>query len=75
MQEVFDASLEKAFRNKKVTIGLGIASIILAIVLFINLDQQLFPTVERNQCAVEVFLDRGSSLESTVKIHLRKINE
>jgi multidrug efflux pump subunit AcrB/outer membrane protein TolC len=68
MQEVFDASLEKAFRNKKVTIGLGIASIILAIVLFINLDQQLFPTVERNQCAVEVFLDRGSSLESTEKV-------
>jgi len=68
MQNVFDNSLEKAFRNKKLTIGLGIASLVLAIVIFKTLDQQLFPTVERNQCAVEVFLERGASLESTAKV-------
>lgn len=68
MQEVFDTILEKAFRNRKVTIGLGIASLVLAIVIFKTLDQQLFPTVERNQCAVEIFLDRGASLESTAKV-------
>jgi multidrug efflux pump subunit AcrB/outer membrane protein TolC len=68
MQEVFDRILEKAFQNKKLTIGLGIASLVLAIVIFKTLDQQLFPTVERNQCAVEVFLERGASLESTAKV-------
>jgi len=68
MQRVFDALLEKAFRNKKITIGLGIASLILAVIIFKTLDQQLFPTVERNQFAVEVFLNRGASLESTAKV-------
>jgi len=68
MQGVFDALLEKAFRNKKVTIGLGIASLVLAVIIFKTLDQQLFPTVERNQFAVEVFLNRGASLESTAKV-------
>jgi len=68
MQGVFDASLEKAFRHKKVTIGVGVASLILAVIIFKTLDQQLFPTVERNQFAVEVFLNKGASLESTAKI-------
>ncbi|MDP4238135.1 MAG: efflux RND transporter permease subunit [Bacteroidota bacterium] len=68
MQGVFDKMLEKAFRHKKVTVGLGIASIIVAIIIFKTLDQQLFPTVERNQFAVEVFLNKGASLESTAKV-------
>ncbi|MDR3706445.1 MAG: efflux RND transporter permease subunit [Paludibacteraceae bacterium] len=68
MQATFDAILEKAFKHPRLTIGLGIVSVILAIILFKNIDQQLFPTVERNQFAVEVYLNKGASLESTAKV-------
>lgn len=68
MQGVFDAILENAFKHRKITIGIGIGSIILAIILFLKIDQQLFPTVDRNQCAVEVYLNKGASLENTAKV-------
>jgi len=65
LQGWFDASLEKAFCYPKTVIGVGIASILFAVILFKGIDQQLFPEVERNQFAVEVYLPTGSSLEST----------
>lgn len=68
LQIFFDATLEKAFRYPKITIGLGIGSILLAVVIFKSVDQQLFPNVERNQFAVEVYLPTGASLESTSKV-------
>ncbi|MBP1640733.1 MAG: acriflavin resistance protein [Bacteroidetes bacterium] len=68
MQAAFDAALEKAFRHPKRTIAFGIGSVILAVVLFKMIDQRLFPEMERNQFAVEVYLDEGASLESTAKV-------
>lgn len=68
VQTTFDSALEKAFRNPKVTIGIGVGSVLLAIVLFKYIDQQLFPNVERNQFAVEVYLPKGASLESTSEV-------
>ena len=68
LQGWFDISIEKAFRHPKIVMTLAVASIALAIILFKGLDQQLFPELERNQFAVEVYLPTGSSLESTAKI-------
>ena len=68
LQGWFDKALEKAFHYPKTVILTGIATIALAVILFKGLDQQLFPEMERNQFAVEVYLPTGSSLESTAKI-------
>ncbi len=68
LQSLFDAMLEKAFEHSKFTIGIGIGAILLAIGLFKTMDQRLFPEVERNQFAVEVYLPKGAALESTAKI-------
>jgi multidrug efflux pump subunit AcrB/outer membrane protein TolC len=68
MQAAFDAGLEIAFKHSKITIGIGVGTVILAVILFKNIDQRLFPEVERNQFAVEVTLDQGASLESTSKV-------
>lgn len=68
MQATFDAGLEAAFRHTKVTIGIAVGFVILAVVLFKSIDQRLFPELERNQFAVEVYLDQGSSLEATSKV-------
>lgn len=68
LQGWFDSSLEMAFRNPKTALLAGAGSIILAVVLFKNLDQQMFPEMERNQFACEVYLPTGASLESTEQV-------
>jgi multidrug efflux pump subunit AcrB/outer membrane protein TolC len=68
VQNGFDYALTKAFNHPKITIGSGIGIVIIACIMFANMDQQLFPKVDRNQFAVEVYLDQGSSLESTSKV-------
>ena len=68
LQQWFDTTLEKAFKYPKTVIAIGVAFIALAIFLFKHTDQQLFPEMERNQFAVEVYLPTGSSLESTQKV-------
>lgn len=68
LQGWFDASLEWSFRNPKTILAAGAATIVLAVILFKNLDQQMFPEMERNQFAVEVYLPTGSSLESTEQV-------
>jgi len=65
LQGWFDSSLEWSFKNPKTIIGAGVGLIILSVVLFKNIDQKMFPEMERNQFAVEVYLPTGSSLEST----------
>lgn len=68
IQAWFDGSLEKAFKYPKTVIGIGLAMVALAIILFKTTPQQLFPEMERNQFAVEVYLPTGASLESTAKV-------
>jgi multidrug efflux pump subunit AcrB/outer membrane protein TolC len=68
LQKWFDRSLEKAFRYPKLVVAAGIVLVGLSLILFKNTDQQLFPEMERNQFAVEVYLPDGSSLESTSKV-------
>ncbi len=68
LQAYFDKYLEKAFKHKKITLALGIGLIVLAIVLFKFTDQKLFPDMERNQFAVEVYLPTGTSLENTEQV-------
>ena len=68
LQGWFDRSLEKAFKHPKLVVGSGIVIVALSMILFKGIDQQLFPEVERNQFAVEVFLPTGASIESTAKV-------
>lgn len=68
MQDGFNTALEKAFKHTKITLGLAVGAIILAVILFKTMDQRLFPEVERNQFAVEVYLEHGTSVEGTAKV-------
>ena len=68
LQGWYNVTLERAFGHPKFVIGTGVACIALAVILFKNTNQQLFPELERNQFAVEIYLPTGSSLESTAQI-------
>ena len=68
LQTWFDKGLEWAFRFPKTVIASVLVLIGLSFILFNHIDQQLFPEMERNQFAVEVYLPMGSSLERTSKV-------
>ena len=65
LQEGYDWLLEKVFQYPKVSLSIGILSVIVGIYMFANLPQKLMPIAERNQFAVEIYLPQGSSLEQT----------
>ena len=65
LQKYYDKLLNLCFRYPKTTLGIGIASIILGVVLFKEIPQQTMPFAERNQFAVEIYLPTGTSLDKT----------
>lgn len=65
MQGVYDKSLEKAFKHRLACIVTTVIILALSFWGFTTIDQELFPKMERNQFAVEVYLPTGSSLEQT----------
>ncbi|OQY00345.1 MAG: hypothetical protein B6I20_08935 [Bacteroidetes bacterium 4572_117] len=68
LQNVFNKSLDVAFKKPFITISIGVLSIILGVIIFGNVKQQFFPKVERNQFAVEVYLPEGEVLDNTAKV-------
>ncbi len=68
LQSFFNASLKKAMKHYRLNIAVGLASIILGIILFSTLTQELFPIIDRNQFAIEVYLAEGSNLDETSKL-------
>ncbi|MDP3353233.1 MAG: efflux RND transporter permease subunit, partial [Flavobacteriaceae bacterium] len=68
LQNGYDKLLELTFKYPKLTIVAGVLSIILGLLFFLNVDQKLFPEMERKQFAVEVYLPEGSSLSKTEKV-------
>ncbi len=68
LQNIFNKSLDKAFNNSALTIWIGVLSIIIGIFFFTLVKQQLFPKVERNQFAVEIYLPEGYVLDNTARV-------
>ncbi|MFC6268163.1 efflux RND transporter permease subunit [Frigoriflavimonas asaccharolytica] len=65
LQTVFNKALDFSFRYPKTTLLVGLSSVVLAFGLATGLEQELFPTAERNQFNIEVWLPNGGSLEQT----------
>nr|WP_321412590.1 efflux RND transporter permease subunit [uncultured Allomuricauda sp.] len=68
LQLFFDKSVESAMKHYKMTVLVGLLSIVVGIILFSKLSQELFPVIERNQFAIEVYLSKNSSLAETEKV-------
>ena len=68
VQSTYEKWLEKAFRYPKMTITLGILSVVMAVILFMFIPQKLMPIAERNQFAVEIYLPQGNSLNQTAMV-------
>ena len=68
VQNTYDSMLEWTFRHVKATLALGVLSVLLGILLFSQVEQRMFPAMERSQFPVEVYLPEGASLDRTEEV-------
>jgi outer membrane protein TolC/preprotein translocase subunit SecF len=65
LQGLFDRTLDTAFRHPVLTLAMGVAAVGAALLVAAHIPQQMFPKVDRDQFAVEVYLPNGHSLKQT----------
>ena len=68
LQNMYDKMQGHCFKHPLFTIGMGLGSIVLGILMFLALNVQMMPNAERDCFAVEIRLPEGSSLEATTRI-------
>ena len=68
LQGLYDKMQSHCFKHPMFTIGMGIGSIVLGVMMFLALNVQMMPMAERDCFAVEIRLPEGSSLEATTRI-------
>lgn len=65
LQGFFDRHINNAVNHYKLTTVFGVVAVLIGVGLIALIPQQLFPKVERNQLAMEVYLPSGYNLEQT----------
>lgn len=65
LQKVYDKVQAKAFRHPKLTIGVGVAAVLLGILMFSRVNVQMMPFAARSSFAVEINLESGCNIEDT----------
>ena len=68
VQRTYDKALDFTFAHPWITIGGGIAVILLSLLIVPTLKIRLFPYADRDQFAVEIFLPDGKGLAETEAI-------
>ncbi|MGL5273549.1 MAG: efflux RND transporter permease subunit, partial [Phocaeicola sp.] len=68
IQRIYEKVLDCTFRFPWLTILGGAASVVVALLIFTQIDVRMMPHADRNQFAVEIFLPQGSSLEQTAEV-------
>ena len=68
LQRGYDRMIESCFRHKKLTMAVGLASIVVGGMLMTLIPQKLMPRAERNQFVVDVMLPSGTDLHHTAAV-------
>ena len=68
LQNLYDKLQSHCFKHPGFTIGMGLSSIALGVLMFLALNVQMMPMAERDCFAVEIRLPEGSSLEATTRV-------
>jgi multidrug efflux pump len=67
VQNVFDKSVNWAFDHHKLTLSLGVVSVLLTGVVGGLVKQEFMPILDRDQFNIEVWMPEGTSLRTTEK--------
>ncbi|EHQ28881.1 efflux RND transporter permease subunit [Mucilaginibacter paludis] len=65
LQAFFDRNIGNAIKHYRLTVMFGVLSVVVGMLFMSKLPQQLFPTIDRNQFAMEVYLPSGYNLAQT----------
>ena len=65
LQNAYDRLQALCFKRPFFTIGIGVGSVVVGILMFLAMKVQMMPMAERDSFAVEVRLPEGQSLEQT----------
>jgi len=65
LQNAYDKVQAIAFRHPWATIGIGLGTILLGVLMFSQLNVQMMPYAARNSFAVEIYLEPGHNYEDT----------
>ncbi|PTB97342.1 AcrB/AcrD/AcrF family protein [Marivirga lumbricoides] len=68
LQNTYNSTLEWTFKYPALTIAIGVLSILIGGLVLALSPRQLFPKVERNQFAIEIYLPEGGTLEQTAEV-------
>ena len=68
LQAGYDALLAACFRHPMLTIGAGVASIVLGVLIYLSIPQRMMPIADRDQFAVEFYLPAGASSQRTAAV-------
>lgn len=68
MQRAYDVSIGWAMGHRRLTIAGGVAAVVLGLGMYGLVDQQFFPTAERDQFVISVWMPSGSSLDATDRV-------
>ncbi len=68
MQSFYDRTFEITFKKPKTTVFIGLLSIAISVYLLLLIPREVYPLVERNQFALEIYLPSGTSLKRTEHI-------
>lgn len=68
LQKYYNWLLDRCLAHPVVTLCTGVASIIIGVMMFSGVNQQLMPAADRNQFAVEIYLPAGTPIERTVAV-------
>lgn len=68
LQTYYNKLLDVCFSHPYLTLGTGIASVVLGVLLMGKLPQKLMPIADRDQFAVEIYLPTGTAVEKTAVV-------
>jgi multidrug efflux pump subunit AcrB len=74
MQDLYDASITKAMNRRRLTLWGGVAAVLAGVIAMSQVDQQFFPSAERDQFVISLWLPSGTALETTDQV-TRRIEE
>lgn len=68
LQRGYNRLLDCCFAHPWATLGMGVLSVVAGVYMMGLLPQQLLPTAERNQFAVEIYMPTGTAVEKTAQV-------
>lgn len=68
LQTYYNKLLDVCFAHPYLTLGTGIASVVLGVLLMGKLPQKLMPIADRDQFAVEIYFPTGTAVEKTAVV-------